>query len=127
MRPLLIDGTAQVNIAKVCEYAKSHRISNQEMKDKIASPVDHTPVGDEPGHVCYLQVGFKCVLSLEEQNPPLGWCKHLSVSVADIEKMPHIEAVKLIMREFGINKPLEECVVYIEDSSPKAVNVICPI
>jgi hypothetical protein len=47
--------------------------------------------------------------------------------VADIERMPHIEAVKLLMREFGLNRPLEECHVYIEDSSPKAVNVICPI
>lgn len=127
MRPLLIDDDARKEIARVCQYAEENRVSNREMKNRIENPGEYCAAGDEPGHVCYFHVGFKCVYSLEEQNQPLGWCRHLSVSVADIEKMPHIEAVKLIMKEFGITKPIEQCCVYIEDSSPKSVNVICPI
>jgi hypothetical protein len=128
MRPLLIDEVAKTEVARVCEYAEENRISNREMKARITLPShEYCAPGDEPGHVCYFQMGFKCVLTIEEQNAPLGWCKHLSVSVADMERMPHIEAVKLLMKEFGMNKPLEECCVYIEDSSPKSVNVICPI
>lgn len=127
MRPLLIDETARAEIARVCQYAKENRIPNREIKARIANPSEYCMPGDEPGHVCYFQVGFKCVLTMEEQNDPLGWCWHLSVSVADMEKMPHIEAVKMLMKEFGIPKPIEECCVYIEDSAPKSVNVICPI
>jgi len=47
--------------------------------------------------------------------------------VAAIDKMPHIEAVKLLMLEFGIDKPLEECQIYIEEGFPKSVNIISPI
>ena len=125
MRALVVNKEALAEIARVCEYAEAHRINNFEMRGRIELP--EMSIGDNPGHVCYIQMGFKVVLSIEEQPQPLGWCRHLSVSVADIERMPHIEAVKLLMREFGLNKPLEECHVYIEDSSPKSVNVICPI
>ena len=73
MRPLLIDDAARAEIARVCKYAEENRVSNREMKNRIANPEEYCAAGDEPGHVCYLQVGFKCVMSLEEQNDRGGY------------------------------------------------------
>lgn len=127
MRALIIDKEAQAEIARVCGYAETHRMNNFELRGRVELAETRMSVGDDPGHCCNIRQGFKAVLSIEEQNPPLGWCKHLSVSVAAIDKMPHIEAVKLLMQEFGLSKPMEECLVYVEDSLPKSVNVICSI
>lgn len=125
MRALVIDETAKSSIADVCYHADENRIDSMELQARLAIPDGYSPVGDDPNHCCYLANGFKCVFSIEEQ--PCGWARHLSVSVAAIDKMPNIEAVKMIMCEFGIENPLDECYVYIEDSLPKSVNIICPI
>jgi hypothetical protein len=125
MRALIIDETAKAAIAAVCEYADENRIDFKEIQARVAIPDGYSPIGDDPNHCCYLVDGFKCVFSVEEQ--PCGWTRHLSISVAAIDKMPHIEAVKLLMPEFGIEKPLDECHIYIEESVPKSINIICTI
>lgn len=123
MRALLIDETAKQSIADTIRFAEENRYPRfqmaQLMNGKIPTP------GDVEGHCCYLTDGFKTVFTIEEQ--PVGWCRHLSVSVASTDKMPHIEAVKMIMKEFGIQKSLEDCYVYVEDSFPKSVNIISQI
>lgn len=125
MRVLVLDDEAKTEIARVLEYAEAHRMTIQEMHARIAVP--DVSVGDDPNHVCYIKDGFKCVLSIEQQPAPLNWCKHLSVSVANIDRVPNIPAVELLMKEFGMNRPLKDCHVYMEESVPKSVNVICPI
>lgn len=125
MRPLIIDENARAEIAKVLEFAELNRIYEDEMRARVAVPKGYSPPGDDSHHVCHIDVGFRCVLTVEEQ--PFGWCKHLSVSVDDTEKVPHPASIKILMQEFGMNKSLEECYVYIEEVSPKAVNIICPI
>jgi hypothetical protein len=127
MRILLIDPKAKEDIAAVCKYAEENPVSNKEILARVADPDDYLVFGDDENHVCHLSDGFKCVFSIEEQD--FGWTRHLSVSVRgkDEETLPNIEAVRLIMIEFGIDKPLEECFTYIENSTPKSVNIICPI
>jgi hypothetical protein len=125
MRALIIDEKAKASIAAVCEYADDNRIDLKEIQARVAIPDGYSPIGDDENHCCYLEDGFKCVFSIEEQ--PSGWTRHLSISVDAVDKMPHIEAVKLLMSEFGIKSRIEECHVYIEDSTPKSVNIICPI
>lgn len=129
MRPLIIDAEAKGKIAAVLDYAEKHRLPRSELERRVNLANQGKPeqaVGDDPLHACYLEMGFKVVCSIEEQ--PMGWCKHISVSVDDPKKVPHIEAVRLIMREFGVTHPLEKCYVYIEEAvTPKAINVIAPI
>lgn len=123
MRALLIDETAKSSIAKTVFFAEENRYPRFQMISLMNGNIP-TP-GDIEGHCCYLADGFKTVFTIEEQ--PMGWCRHLSVSVASMDKLPHIEAVKMIMKEFGIEKSLEDCHVYIEDSFPKSVNIISQI
>lgn len=115
IRPLMIDNAAKVSIAALCQYAKENRIDNKELQARVAIPDGYSPVGDNENHCCDLFNGYKCVFSIEEQS--VGWTKHLSISVPADNQYPNIEAVKLIMVEFGIKLPIEECCVYIEDVS----------
>jgi hypothetical protein len=124
VRPLIIDSTAKASIAELCEYAEENPICNKELQARVAIPGGFSPVGENPNHCCNLFSGYKCVFSIEEQN--FGWTKHLSISVAADNQYPSLEAVKLIMVEFGIKSPIEECCVYIEDES-QAVNIISEI
>lgn len=122
MRPLIINETSRLIIAETIKYAEKNKISKPflmaAMNGKMPCP------GDNPNYCCYFEVGYKVVFTVEEQ--PCGWCKHISVSVASPKKdvLPNVESVKLIMQEFGMDS-LEESNLYIEDSFPKSINVIC--
>lgn len=126
MRVLVIDEAAKSKISAVCEYADENRIDSKELQARVAIPDGFSPIGDDDNRWCHLNDGFRCVFSIEEQ--PCGWARHLSISVATNDnKLPHLEAVKLLMPEFGINKSIDDCYVYIENSSPSSINIICPI
>lgn len=128
MRPLLIDKKAKAAIQAVLTHAKSRPHTIEILKARMAG--NYSTPGDEFGkYSCFLEVGFKCVYTIEEQ--PFGWCHHLSISVDAPGKLPHMEAVKAIMQEFGIKKPVKECHVYIEDCPEEkfqrqAINLLCP-
>lgn len=128
MRPLVIDAGAKRRITDVICYAEENRITKSEMMEIIENggpEGDSTAVGDDGNRCCYIDHGFKVVYSIEEQ--PIGWCHHLSVSVAALDKLPNIAAVARIMSEFGIKASMEDCHVYIEKSTPESVNVISKI
>jgi hypothetical protein len=65
-----------------------------------------------------------------EQQPHAGLCHHISISVNRPKKMPHPEAVGMILSEFGM-RPLDDTPngVWIEDINPltKAINVVQPV
>ena len=122
MRPLVIGNEEKQSIARVIEFAEKHPLTRAVMEKRMENP-DFSPPGDNPNFVCDIPVGFKCVFTIEEQ--PVGWSRHLSVSVDDPQKMPSIPAVEMLMKEFGFKGSLKECYVYLEDNiSPKAVNII---
>lgn len=121
MRCLVIDEAAKTAIAGVIDYADKHRMSTAVIEARIRN--GGPPIGDDPRYVCHLKVGYRCCFSFEEQK--WGWSRHLSVSVDEPDKLPHMEAVKLLMAEFGFTQPVENCFVYVENGdSPFAVNVI---
>lgn len=125
MRFLLIDQIKKDIINQVREYANLHRITKTEMQARLKDP-NTLPIGDNLLHTCFIDDGYTCVFSVEEH--PMGWCNHLSVSVDSTDdKLPSIPAVQMLLKEFGINKELEDCCVYIEDSYPKSVNIISQI
>lgn len=120
MRPLIIDEEAKQNIARVLAYAEKHKYTKDQMVS-LMNGIGTIP-GDDPGFCCRFRVGFRAVFCIEEQ--PFGWSKHLSVSVDNPKKAPHEQAVRLLMQEFGISTPLEECHVWLEEGPVSAVNVI---
>lgn len=124
MRPLLIDDNARQNIARLVEFADAHRLSAEEMQRRVAN--GGPSIGDDPRFSCEIPFGFRVVFSIEQQ--PMGWCRHLSVSVDHPDRMPSIPAVKMIMEAFGYKQGLDESIVHIEDDiSPKAINILAPI
>ena len=124
MRPLLIDQKAKEDIAKVVEYAFANKIETETLKKMVDEKAP--PVGDLPGYSCHIFKDFIVVFSIE--NHPMGWCRHMSISVPNNGKVASIEATEMIMEEFGFQTPLRNCHVRIEETGdpirPYAVNVI---
>jgi hypothetical protein len=120
MRVLVIDEKAKEKISKLIDYANAHQYSMKDLKKVIFG--DHPPAGDYPEHVIALHKGYKVVFSIEEQ--PVGLCKHLSISVDTKGKAPSVEAVELIMDEFGMGNDIHDCLnVWVEEEH-QTVNVL---
>lgn len=74
-----------------------------------------------------LPIGYRCTFTIEEQ--PTATCRHLSVSVNEPGRMPSIEAVRDLMREFGFVNGIPGCHFYLEAFDPghQAVNLVEPL
>jgi hypothetical protein len=123
MRALIIDNEVKARIQEVINYAKSRPHNLEIIKKRMSG--DYPVPGDEfSRHTCYIECGFKCVYTIEEH--PCGWCHHLSISVDEDGKVPAIEAIKFLMKEFGIEQDIKKCLVFSEDISETrtAVNII---
>jgi hypothetical protein len=76
-----------------------------------------------------LPVGYVVTYSVERQPeaPPPGLCAHISISVTRARLMPSIEAVDMILAEFGMAAVQSgKSKIWVEtiDERTKAVNVI---
>lgn len=58
-----------------------------------------------------------------------GACRHMSMSVAREDRVPHPAAVWLIAAELGFLGSIDDCAVWVEDLSRggRAVNVLQPV
>ena len=86
LRALVIDDEARAEIARVVKHAADNFITKEQLLERVNHP--DQSIGDDLNHVCDIQDGFRCVLSIEQQ--PFGWCKHLSVSIDEVEKLPNV-------------------------------------
>lgn len=105
MRVLQIGPKEKEAIASCIRNAEKHRIPLSEMKKRAAG--EGSPVGDNPDFICYVTDGYRVAYSIEEQ--PVGWCRHISVSVDTPKKLPHIGAFEMIMGEFGFRGGVQDC------------------
>lgn len=72
--------------------------------------------------------GFRVTYTEEWQ--PMGLCRHLSVSVADTERVPHPVAIQMLLVEFGFERELGNTqLVYSEvyKNGLTAINIIEPM
>lgn len=71
-----------------------------------------------------LPIGYFVTYSHETQ--PIGLCHHLSVSVRRPNKMPSVEAVEMILEEFGMRPLQTSASIWNEQISPTiaAVNIV---
>jgi hypothetical protein len=112
---LVIDEDAKKRIAEVVFYAEDNRYNAPKLHALVEGAI--SPPGDNPELVCYLDGHYRIVYSIEEQ--PCGWCRHLSVSIDQPNKVPHPSAVEMIMPEFGFKGGLHDCLtVWIESNAP---------
>ncbi len=113
---LIIDEKAKENIDSLVRYAKENVLSLEFLMG-VVKGVNY-PIGDNLCFCISLEHNYKIVFSIEEH--PKFKAKHISISCNN--KLPPIESVKLLIKEFGFKKSLSECYTYKEEGY--AINVI---
>lgn len=80
-----------------------------------------------PNREVIIPMGFKIVYTVEVQ--PAGALKHMSMSITLPGRVPHPEAVEMIMEEMGFVNPLSDCLWYEEQcgGGQMAINVMEPL
>lgn len=135
MRVLIIDPAVRVDIATLKTYADMHRINLQELRRMIAAK---DVIGDHPRYAVNIPDGFRVVFSIEEQPPPMGWSRHISISIPRDRHGPNPFAVSELLTEFGFTalpgqsilaayggKPLKKATTWAMYLEPPAIiNVI---
>lgn len=116
MRMLIIGPEEKKEIVKVIEFAKKNPISEEQLKSGSII------VGNIQGYVCKMTDGFRIVFSYEHQ--PIGWCKHISISIPSSEKVPSIPAVEMIIKEFGFTESINDQENVWMEEEVRAINVI---
>jgi len=118
VRILTIGDEEKQSIQKVIDFAKLHPVSLKQLTEKSIV------VGNIAEYVCKIPDGFRIVFSFE--NQPVGWCRHISISVPDKTKLPSQPAVEMIVSEFGFPERItDQDNVWIEtEVVPHAINVI---
>lgn len=133
VRPLLITDAVRAEVARVMVHAERERFTLDELlqrcrgetfRDGQYNPSQDIPaIGDDPGHCCEIPFGYRVVFSIEEQMPPLGWCRHISISVDEDGMLPSEVAAMEIARLFGFTDDPKKC--YLEGE--RAVNFVQPM
>ncbi len=102
MRVLAITPMVKQRIQDVVQYAKDNIIDINTIK-RLAEAADGTysPIGDNLQRTMEIAMGYMVTFSIEEQPP--GLFRHISVSVDGEGAAPNIEAVNIIMQEFGFD------------------------
>ncbi|TXI10931.1 MAG: hypothetical protein E6Q68_07185 [Polynucleobacter sp.] len=128
-RALVLNEQTRADIKKVISHAEHNIFTEEDMVDRINNPGKHKPPGDIEEFKCFVPIGFRCVFTIEKQ--PIGWCRHLSVSIDAKDKVPSFAATLELAREFGMDvKAMEDFDhSWIEEIEPgkSAVNVLTKI
>jgi len=125
-RVMIIDKGVQSRIEQVKLYCEKNPLNSDDMFD-INAGVKNPPGGDER-HIVVIPNSYKVVYTQEHQ-PNAGLCHHISVSIPP-PNMPNLEAVRMVLKEFGMNPDFEKnSIVTLEDlpEGNKAVNIIEPV
>lgn len=130
VRPLVVNEMSRSEVARVVNFAEHRRYNLHEVFQMLGGRL--RPPGDIAGHICVLPVGYRCCFSIEQQ--PMGWSRHLSVSVLGSGQCPNEVAVIEISRLFGFRCPwpkgetgveLERLdMLYGAGTDKRAVNVV---
>lgn len=100
-RILVIDQPTRDRIAAIKAYALEHVYTRNRLEHIMAMGES---VGCSKEHCIEIPMGYRVVYSIEDQPEPIGRCTHMSFSLDGPKgAMPALEAVALIMEEFGVD------------------------
>ena len=132
MTVLLITATGRDRIAEIIAVAQESpiRLADVVRLSEGFDPDDHGTAKLSPSHhpKYHVQLGdHRVVYTHEEQL--CGMCRHMSVSIPARGRLPLIAAVEMIMEEFGFRRPIEKCLVWLEEigEDRRGVNVLEPM
>ena len=96
--------------------------TNIRLKDRKGPPRPVTPENQS----VKIPFGFRANITFESQ--PAGLCRHLSISVEEVGKLPNPYAVQMIAEAFGITFPPNPDIsrMWLEEFEPghSAVNIL---
>lgn len=117
---LLIDEEAKKRAQEVVDYAENHRISIEALKNYVNS--ERSISEADPMYVCHFDANYRTAFTIEEH--PVGWVRHLSVSVSRAGRWPLPQAVEMIMELFGMGNNLNKAYAVYKEDPAEAINVI---
>lgn len=125
-RALLIGKDEEAAIAALREKAAAAPIAQDVLQFRAFRASSGEFVEPFPEFTIQIPQGYTVSYTVELQPP--GPCRHMSVSI-DSKKLPHIEAVKLLMKEFRFINPIENVFIIesIMGDGRKSINVIEPL
>ena len=79
------------------------------------------------GKTLLVPMGFRVVYTHEQQEH--GTLRHMSMSISLEGRVPHPDAVRMVMEEMGFVNVLEDCIFWDEPCGPDkvAINVVEPL
>lgn len=123
-RPLVFTDVIRKDIARVIEAAKAKPYDLGKVLRIMKRPQEAPR--HNPDFVTNIPFGFRCVFTHEQQ--PIGWCRHLSVSIGAKRRLPHPVAIEEIMKAFGFKRGLEELgkagLVHVMNEDVDSVNIL---
>jgi len=132
IRPLIIGPEDEQRIRRAIELARQRIVPPDvvtalAMKDKFHVSLSDRPEGAARtivSELVVLPIGYHVAVSFEQQ--PAGLCKHLSVSVDEVGKLPNIHSVQMIAWAYGMKFTPETTKMWTEEFSPghDAINIV---
>jgi len=113
-----INDNNKILIAELIKNACENKISLEEMYEIASGKKD--PIGNNPKFSRRLEKNIRVVYSIEQH--PSHLMKHISIS--EDFKLPGLEDVVTILKEFGFERDILDCAVYKEGDV--AVNILEP-
>lgn len=121
IRPVILDDAVKERVKEVMAHAEVHRFSIQDIFASMKG--DSTR---NAGHGRDLEVlihfGVRVIYSIEQQ--PMGWCRHISISVSGEGNYPHEIVVDQILELFGIMTGYKSAIAVWDEGG--ALNFLFP-
>ena len=121
--PLVIDPAVRERMREILALAELRPIPLELTKALVdGKPM---PEGLYDDFTMQVPMGFTVIYTHEAQ--PRGLFRHMSMSVHLEGRVPHPEAVRMVMQELGFVNDLEHCISWPERGPQVAINVIEPL
>jgi hypothetical protein len=123
--PLVIDPAVKDQIREIIALAHERPIPLEVIQ--LLAAGEPMPQGLHDDFTLVIPMGFPVIYTHEVQ--PNGILRHMSMSVNLEGRVPHPEAVRMVMQEFGYVNDLEHCIFWEEavGGGKVAINVVEPL
>lgn len=120
MNVIIIDASIQEELKQLRQFAEENPLCMDDVLD-----MKNRQLILDKRHVAFVPADYRVMFSIEWQ--PKGEARHMSISLVNQPgKLPHPEAVKMIMPLLGFKNPLEKCFIYKEEFKPghEAIDIV---
>lgn len=107
---LILDESVKRQIQHLKEYANTHRLNIATLKWMFKHK---KVIGDDLHYAVNIPIGYRAVFTIEQQPEPMGWCRHISISLAKQGHGPSVYAVAELLKEFGFTETPGQSIIAV--------------